>query len=145
MIVCDRRCGLQEVDVRVFPSLGVMLAVAMATGAGPATAHHSQVMYDGAKRISLTGRVKSYRWVNPHVQFTLEVTDAEGRSIDWEIEGSSVTQLRARGWARNSLAAGDLLTVIVHPLRSGAPGGTMTSATRADGSPVGRRAEGSPP
>lgn len=115
-------------------SAAVLSVVALAQAA---SAHHSQAMFDGARRITLTGVVKEFRWVNPHVGLKLMVQDEQGALVEWTLEGSALSQLRSRGWRRDSLAVGETLTVVVHPLRSGAPGGTMTRVFRADGSLVG--------
>lgn len=112
----------------------VLCVVALAEAA---FAHHSQAMFDGSRRISLTGVVKTFQWVNPHVGLKLLVANEEGELVEWTLEGSGLAQLRSRGWRRNSVTVGETLTVVVHPLRSGAPGGTMTRVFRADGTIVG--------
>ena len=113
---------------------------ACAAWAGPACAHHAQPMFDASKRITLTGTVTAFVWRNPHVEMRLSVPDEGGRVVEWELEGGSTAQMQRRGWRRNSVAAGDMVTVEgVHPLRSGAPGGLFGIVRRADGTRVGPR------
>lgn len=115
-----------------------VLIAAMAVTAAPASAHHSQAMFDGARTVTVTGVVKEVRWANPHVWVDLLVPDARGELVVWGLEGTTPSQLQRRGWRRDSLAAGDRITVTaVHPLRSGQPGGTLGVVTRADGTVVG--------
>ena len=107
---------------------------------GPACAHHAQTMFDASKRMTLTGTVTAFVWRNPHVEMRLSVPDETGRAVEWELEGGSVAQMQRRGWRRNSVAVGDVVTVEgVHPLRSGAPAGLFGIVTRADGTRVGPR------
>lgn len=115
-------------------SAGVLSVAVLVEGA---FAHHSQAMFDGARRITLTGVVRAFEWSNPHVGLKLLVQNEAGELVEWTLEGSGTAQLRSRGWRSNSLAVGEMLTVVVHPLRSGEPGGTMTRVFRADGSVVG--------
>jgi hypothetical protein len=118
----------------------ILAAIAAALGGAvpPTAAHHSQAMFDPAKRIALTGTVKQFAWKNPHISLTLMAPDEDGALVEWTLEGGDISQLRRRGWRRNSLVPGEKVTAIIHPLRSGAPGGVMTRVTRADGSVVGR-------
>jgi hypothetical protein len=116
----------------------LIAALASLGTAGPACAHHALSMYDASKRLTLEGVVKSFRFTNPHVELELTVTDAEGRAVDWMLEGSSPAQLQRRGWRRTSLQVGETVTVTgVYPLRSGQPGGTMGAVTRSDGVTIG--------
>ena len=45
----------------------------------------------------------------------------------------SPNYLARRGWTRNTLKPGDKLTVTIHPMRSGEPGGMFMNAKRPDG------------
>jgi hypothetical protein len=44
------------------------------------------------------------------------------------------------GWKSTLLKAGDTVTVVVNPLKSGEPGGIFVSITLADGRTLGGRA-----
>jgi hypothetical protein len=41
------------------------------------------------------------------------------------------------GWKRNSLKVGDEVTVVIHPVRTGAKGGNMISVRDKNGTPIG--------
>jgi hypothetical protein len=88
------------------------LAVALGVAAVPALAHHSfAAEYDSAKPITLTGTVTKVEWMNPHARFYLDVKDDSGKVTNWEFELGSPNGLMRRGWTRNSLKEGDVVTV----------------------------------
>jgi hypothetical protein len=110
-----------------------MIAVTAVTAGVPATAHHSFAMFDAAKTVRLSGVVHEFQWTNPHVFIELTVPDANGKPVNWSIEGGAPSALSRLGWKRNSLAVGDKVTVEINPLRSGASGGALLSAKLPDG------------
>jgi hypothetical protein len=103
------------------------------TSADLASAHHSYAMFDVQKTLSLTGTVKSWQWTNPHSWLVMTVPDAAGEEVEWGLEGSAPTIYRRYGMTRDAVKAGDRITVVVHPLRSGANGGQLQSITTSDG------------
>ena len=117
--------------------LGAGMALLLAQ---PALAHHSYSMFDPETNLSLAGKVKSFEWRNPHVFIQLLVPH-EGVVREWSIELSSPSHLVRNGWKPRALAADDEITVLIHPLRDGRPGGSFVSAKFADGRPIGRAAK----
>jgi hypothetical protein len=99
----------------------VLLACASAAtiAARDAGAHHSDSMYfvddraadGGAVRIE--GTISRVRWINPHMEFFVDVQNADGAPTVWAIETDSVNQLRALGWTQETLQAGDNVVVVV--------------------------------
>jgi len=101
-------------------SLAALAAtLAAASAVGIAHAHHSFAMFDPAKVVTLQGRVKEYRWVNPHVALLLEVNAPGNVAGVWSVELTSPGNLTRLGWSRKSLKAGDRVAVEVNPLRDG--------------------------
>jgi hypothetical protein len=98
-----------------------------------ALAHHSYVMFDFQRDVTLRGTVRQFQWSNPHVFIDML---NESDSTTWSIEMSSPSHLVRNGWKPASLKAGDRITLVIHPLRDGRNGGTYVSATRDDGRPV---------
>jgi hypothetical protein len=118
-------------------------AVVAVTLALPAAAHHSFAMFDSAKETTLQGTVKEFQWTNPHAWVQLLVAGPDGKTTEWSIECASPNALKRQGWRGTSIKSGDRVTVIIHPLKSGEPGGSLVILTLPDGSQLGRR--GPPP
>jgi hypothetical protein len=116
------------------PLGAVLLAVTGAAGA-----HHSAAMFDASKEITLTGTVKEFQWMSPHCWIQLLVPDAANPNappVEWGIEMDNPVGLSRHGWKPRSLAPGDRVTVIAHPLRDGSHGGQVVSVAK-DGQIVG--------
>jgi len=103
---------------------------------GTASAHHSFAMFDPAKVVTLQGRVKEFRWVNPHVSLFVDVAGPAGEAGVWAVEMTSPGNLTRLGWSRQSLKAGDRVSVEVNPLRDGQHGGGFRKATLLDNGQV---------
>ena len=95
--------------------LGVIAAVR------PVRAHHSTAMYDMANPVTVKGTVKRFEWTNPHAFIFLEVKDANGQMVEWEIEMMSLNHLRSYGWVRTTVKPGDVIGATGAPARNGAP------------------------
>jgi hypothetical protein len=106
--------------------LSVLLAI-------PATAHHSQVMYDGNTEMEMKGVVEEFDWANPHTWLYVTITDESGAPSQWVFESNSTGQLTRVGWSADSIKPGDEVTVIMHPLRDGTRGGTIVAVHMPDG------------
>lgn len=103
----------------------------------PAYVHHSGAMFDRAKETTITGTVTEFNWTNPHASFRVDVKNAEGKVESWAIEMNSPNNLVHEGWKRSTIKAGDKVTVRIHPLRDGRPGGLYVSITLPDGRVLG--------
>jgi hypothetical protein len=99
----------------------------------PAWAHHSMAGFDRAKTVNVTGTVKQFKWANPHSWIDLEVTDAKGTTVDWNVEMTAPAQLIRAGWKSSVMKPGDKVTVACHPQVSGEPGCIFVSVTLPDG------------
>ena len=102
----------------------------------PAAAHHSYSMFDMNKTAVLEATVTRFKWQNPHAFIQAEVP-VNGQSESWSIEMTSPNNLIQEGWKRTSLRTGDKVRIWVHPLRSGAKGGSYVGVRLADGSTLG--------
>jgi hypothetical protein len=89
------------------------LGAVLAAAALPATAHHSfPAQYDADKPVTLTGTVTKVEWMNPHILFSIDVKDEKtGEVTNWTLEMGSPNTLMRLGWNRNSMQAGDIVTV----------------------------------
>ncbi|MBU3577267.1 DUF6152 family protein [Polynucleobacter sp. UK-Kesae-W10] len=99
-----------------------------------AFAHHATTMFDRDKVVTITGTVKEVQWTNPHVGIFVSGTLKDGDTPAlWIMEVSSPGNLtRAGGWTRNSIKAGDKVSVDFYPLRNGNKGGYLKKITLTD-------------
>jgi len=93
--------------------LVVLLAVA-----APARAHHSvPVNFDQSKEITITGKLTEAKWINPHSRFRLDVTQDDGKTVEWLVEMGAVNTMRRAGFEIDKFVVGDTLTIIGWPGR----------------------------
>jgi hypothetical protein len=97
-----------------------------------AIAHHSFAMFDRKVLGEVSGTVKEVQWTNPHVYLEVVSHDDQGTTI-WTFEAGAPLQLEGAGLKRNVIKAGDKITVRMHPLKNGAPGGQIVSLKTEDG------------
>jgi hypothetical protein len=109
------------------------LAIALLGASAPAWVHHSGAMFDSTKEQTLNGTITEFNWVNPHSSFKVNVKGADGSDVVWAIEMNAPQNLVRQGWKRTTLKSGDKVSVVVHPLRDGKPGGSFVAVTLADG------------
>jgi hypothetical protein len=101
-------------------------------------AHHSfAVFFDDSRMVTVSGTVTEFQFRNPHGLIRLTVRDKDGTEVMWRAETNSPSILERRGWARDTLKAGDRISIEGWPSRDGSNYLRMRKVTRADGSPVG--------
>jgi hypothetical protein len=120
--------------------LGSVLALVALCG-GAVSAHHSAIQFDFGQSVEVSGVVKSFRAINPHMQLVLHVKDEKGER-DIEFEGHSTNNMYRAGYRDDMIKVGDTITVYIAPLRTGADGGYVTSAVTASGQAFGLGSRG---
>jgi uncharacterized protein DUF6152 len=123
--------------------VGLLCAVSLSV---TAFAHHSFAMFDQKKQVTLKGTVREFQWTNPHAFIHIEVPNGAHGSDLWQIELNSPNNLKRQGWKSTSLKAGDVVTLVLNPLKDGSKGGLFVSVKLADGTMLGdpTRAGGGP-
>jgi hypothetical protein len=78
----------------------------------PVAAHHAfSLEYDANKPVKFEGVVTKVEWTNPHARVYVDVTDASGKKVNWNLELASLSALVRNGWTRNSVKAGEKVSV----------------------------------
>ncbi len=101
-----------------------------------AWSHHSFAMFDMTRTLTYKGTLKEVQWTNPHVWIRLEVQQ-QGVPVTLSLECAAIAVLKRAGWTRDSVKAGDVVTVVAHPYRDGRPGGSVDYLILADGRQIG--------
>jgi len=130
---------------RFLSSALVALAALMAVWAAPVNAHHSfAAEFDASKPVTIKGVVTQIDWKNPHVWFYVNVKDEEGRMTRWACEMGAPHQLQGRGWLRDTMKIGDVVTVEGSLARDGSKRANARTVTTADGKALGAASSGDP-
>ena len=118
--------------------LGITAGALVLLVAGSAVAHHSPVMFDRTKKVTIVGTVKEFAWTNPHASIQLDVPNAQGVNEVWGVEMNSPNNLVKQGWKSNIVKFGDKVSVVINPLRSaGEHGGIFVSIKLPNGAVLG--------
>ena len=100
----------------------------------PVRAHHSfSTEYDGSKTFSVKGKVSKVEWTNPHVRFYVDVTDASGKVMTWNMELASPSALARNGWTSRTLKVGDEVSVQGYAAKVAPDRGNARAVITADG------------
>jgi hypothetical protein len=111
--------------VKSFPTTAIALLMACA----PLVAHHGTSNYSTtAQTITVSGVVTEFNWSNPHVYVLFDVQDDKGNIVHWAGEMNSPGVLKAAGWSKNTLKAGDQVTLTLRPNKAGTPVGLLSRA-----------------
>ena len=103
--------------------LGIMFSLACALAAlfAPSnlSAHHGSSNYDMSKSVSVKGTVKQFAFMNPHCAIYMNAKQDKGNAEEWLVEADSPNNLARNGWTRDSIKAGELVTVVGNQLKDG--------------------------
>src|ERR1700680_4509353 len=124
------------------------LGAGLMTASLPVMAHHAfAAEYDDKKPVTLTGTVTKLEWVNPHSHIYLDVKDEGGKVTGWLISLGSPNGLIRNGWKRDSLKAGDTITVSGFLAKDGSKMADGRNVKFPDGKSVfaGSQGDGGPP
>jgi hypothetical protein len=99
----------------------LLLAATLLLPVASLAAHHSDTNYELEKDFSITGVVTEFRFVNPHLQITFDVTGSQGVVTKWMAQGTSPNMLVNRGWTNVMLKPGDTITINGHRAKNGSP------------------------
>ena len=111
-----------------------IVAAGAVVASGSVAAHHSfSAEFDRNLPVNVTGTVTAVEWMNPHARFYIDVTDDTGKTVNWDFELASPNGLMRRGWNRNSMKIGDVVTVTGSRAKNNPLVGNASTVTLADG------------
>ena len=107
-------------------SLGILLAGV------PVQAHHSfSATYDGNKPITLKGTIVKMGWQNPHAHLYVDVTNADGKVVTWEVESAGPNALIKQGLRKEDFV-GAVIIIKGFLAKDGTPTVNASSFTLVD-------------
>jgi hypothetical protein len=82
----------------------------------PALAHHSFFgRFNTTGNIELEGDVTRISWRNPHAHIFLNVTEADGKVVEWNLESGSPTLMTRAGIPADAIKVGDHIRIAGYP------------------------------
>jgi len=85
----------------------------------PLFAHHGTAAYETTKLTTVKGTATEFKFINPHVEITVEVKDDKGKIEQWLGEANSPNVLSRHGWSKEIIKPGDEITVIGYRAKNG--------------------------
>jgi hypothetical protein len=121
--------------------LTLAVAASVLVLARQAAAHHSfQAEYDQTKPLVLVGKLTRVVTENPHGWIYLEVKNANGKPVTWQLETPGPNILQRNGFTRDlfdgMVRNGEEVTVTAYPARDESKHGWAGGLMRADGRTV---------
>src|SRR5689334_13379600 len=111
---------------------GSIALIVVATA--PIAAHHSfAAEFDAKQPVLFKGTVTKMEWINPHVWIHMNVTQPNGKTEPWMVEGGAPTVLFRRGFSKTSLQAGTQIVVDGYRAKDGTNKMNAREITLADG------------
>ena len=112
----------------------VVAVLGLMAAAVPLSAHHSfAAEYDATKSVKMTGTVTSMEWINPHAWIHIDVKKPDGKVESWMVEAGAPNALLRRGFNKQSLLPGTVITVEGYQAKDGAMRANGRDITYQDG------------
>jgi hypothetical protein len=117
----------------------VLQAICLLSPTLSAATHHSfAAEFDDKQPVRLEGTVVKFEFMNPHSWVHVEVKNPDGTVVQWAVETGSTNALFRQGWRKDSLRAGDHVTIDGYRAKNG----TNTVNARTVKLPDGRQVSG---
>ena len=97
------------------------------------SAHHSTVAYAKNSIVLKNATITKVVWADPHIILSFTVKEANRTTSGWSTESGSPVSVARVGWNRNSIKAGDVVTIELFPAKNGARVGRLKKVIFSDG------------
>jgi hypothetical protein len=101
--------------------------------AWPASAHHSDKMFDRNNPVTVKGIVTEFQFTNPHAWLILDVENEDGTVTTWGFEAGAPSNLLRANIRPGDLLPGTLVTITGYPMHDGRPAAEWIVAVLEDG------------
>jgi hypothetical protein len=122
--------------------ISALLATVACTAA---VAHHSGAMFDRNKKVTVTGTVIQFQYVQPHSWIDVKSVGPDGKDKTWAFEAGAPIQMKMVGLTPDVLKAGDKITITGHPLRDGRSAAAFIELTLPNGKVYNTKPQGGYP
>ena len=117
--------------------VGFLAFLALFVAAVPVSAHHSfAAEFDVNQPVTLKGTVTKIDWLNPHIYLYVDVKDADGKIVNWSVEGAPPNTLYRLGWRKDTLKPGDPVTIDAYKAKDGSSTANARNVVLPDGRKV---------
>jgi hypothetical protein len=99
----------------------------------PAVSAHHRWPVNMSLLVTVQGTVTEFEWVSPHPMIGLEVLGEDGATEEWRVGGPALNRMEAKGWNRDTLKPGDVITGIGYQFLDGSKIIRLERVLMADG------------
>jgi hypothetical protein len=111
-----------------------MVIAVMTLFVAPVVAHHAfTAEFDPNRPVRLTGAITKVEWINPHAWMHVDVKDPRGKVTNWSIELAAPNAMIRRGWNKNSIPVGTVVTIEGWQAKNGSATANGGHVTLPDG------------
>ena len=114
--------------------VGVLMTVAVGLTVVPVVAHHAfSAEFDANRPIHFQGTVTKVEWINPHTWIHMDITQDDGSTERWMIEGGNPHNLFRRGFNKEVITVGMEIVVDGYGSKDGTRRANGRDLTLPDG------------
>jgi hypothetical protein len=125
---------LRGAILKTLSSVALGLIFFLLSVPAPILAHHGfAVEFDQNNPITLNGVITKMEFMNPHIYFYVDVKGKDGKVVNWAFEGGPPNVIYRRGWRKDTLKPGDVVTVKGFRAKDGSHLAACSTVTLPDG------------
>jgi hypothetical protein len=111
----------------------IVCILALSAAATSSFAHHGVAWYDYSKTVTAKVTVTQFEWTNPHCKIYFDTTDSQKILRHWVVEMHPPNGLLDHGWNRQTLHAGDEVSLTFRPAKNHSTTGLLEELTLPNG------------